>query len=74
MTGETDNLVLEHLRHIRGKVDQTASDVTDIKVQLAAMQQHMAGFHAVIASHSDELNQLRQRIDRIEKRLDLADG
>jgi predicted nucleic acid-binding Zn-ribbon protein len=74
MANELDNIVLEHLRHIRSKVDTTAQDVTDIKVQLAAMQQHMAGFHAVIAIHSDELNQLRQRIDRIEKRLDLADS
>ena len=72
MTNETDSLVLEHLRHIRGKVDNTAADVTDIKVQLAAIQQHMAGFHAVIASHSDELNQLRQRIELIEKRLEIA--
>ena len=74
MANESDNVVLEHLRHIRSKVDMTATDVTDIKIQLAAMQQHMAGFHAVIASHSDELNQLRQRIDRIEKRLELTDG
>ena len=74
MASEPDDIVLEHLRHIRSKVDTTAADVTDIKVQLAAMQQHMAGFHAVIASHSDELNQLRRRIDRIEKRLDLADS
>ena len=74
MANETDSIVLEHLRYIRGKVDNTAADVTDIKIQLAAMQQHMAGFHAVIASHSDALNQLRQRIDRIEKRLELTDG
>ena len=74
MANESDNVVLEHLRHIRSKVDMTATDVTDIKIQLAAMQQHMAGFHAVIASHSDELNQLRQRVDRIEKRLELTDG
>ncbi len=74
MVGESNNIVLEQLRHIRRKVDTTAIDVTDIKVQFAALQQHMAGFHAVIASHSDELNQLRQRLDRIEKRLDLVDG
>jgi len=74
MAGESNNIVLEQLRYIRSKVDTTAIDVTDIKVQLAALQQHMAGFHAVIASHSDELNQLRQLLDRIEKRLDLVDG
>jgi hypothetical protein len=74
MANETDGIVLEHLRHILGKVDNTAADVTDIKIQLAAMQHHMAGFHSVIASHSDGLNQLRQRIDRIEKRLELAES
>ena len=33
MTENLDSLVLEHLRHIRGKVDQIADDVSEVRIR-----------------------------------------
>lgn len=35
---EMDNLVLEHLKHISGFVDQLASDMKDVKVRLQRLE------------------------------------
>ena len=57
MTDNVDNLIVEHLRHIRGRVDQIAEDMTDIKHRMTSLGTSMA---------------LVQRIERIEKRLELS--
>ena len=59
---EEYNLVLEHLRHIRARVDRTAEDVQDLKVRMASIETKLAHMHA------DDVNQIH-RIDRIEVRL-----
>ncbi len=41
MTAEIDNLVLEHLRHIRNRVDQIADDVTDLKMRMSSLETSM---------------------------------
>ncbi len=38
MTESAGNLVLEHLRHIRGRVDQIADDVTDLKHRISGLE------------------------------------
>ena len=39
MTDNTENLVLEHLRHIRARVDQIADDMTDFKHRMSGLEQ-----------------------------------
>lgn len=34
----TENLVLEHLRHIRGRVDQIAEDMGDLKLRMSGLE------------------------------------
>ena len=38
MSADIDSLVLEHLRHIRARVDQTAADVDIIKARLTSLE------------------------------------
>ena len=38
MTADTENLVLEHLRHIRARVDQIADDMTDLKLRMSGLE------------------------------------
>ncbi len=75
MSDEVENLVLEQLRHIRAKVDGIQSEMRDgfsnTNARLSAIDQHMTGFHTTIGTQSAELNELRQRIERIERRLEL---
>lgn len=42
MTADSESPVLEHLRHIRGRVDQIARDVTDLKHRMTSLEGAMA--------------------------------
>jgi archaellum component FlaC len=62
----TDNIVLEHLRSIRGTVERTSDDIQDVKVRLGNLENQYA-------SISNRLDRLDARVLRIEKRLDLVE-
>lgn len=63
---ETENLVLEHLRHIRGAVDGLREDMREVKSRLGIMESQYA-------SLSNRLDRMDSRVERIEKRLELAE-
>ena len=77
----TDNLVIEHLCHIRARVDQIADDVTDLKLRMSGLEGAMGRVKREVA-YGDEtdarqqitLDKLAARIDRIERRLELTDS
>ena len=45
MAEETSNLMLEHLRHIRSRVDGLTDDMRQVVLRLGAMERHLAGLH-----------------------------
>jgi archaellum component FlaC len=63
----TDNLVLEHLRAIRGTVERLSEEMQDVKVGLGNLENQYA-------SISNRLDRLDGRVLRIEKRLDLVEA
>lgn len=67
MTAEPDNLVLVFLRRIDGKVDRLIDDVNDLKAWVSAVEENLAGVHR-------RIDRLELRVERIERRLDLADA
>lgn len=77
---ELASLTLEHLRHIRARVDQIADDVTDLKLRMSGLESAMLLVKREV-SHGDEtdtrqqivLDRLAARIERIERRLELSD-
>ena len=81
MTADVENLVLEHLRHIRARVDQIADDVTDLKLRMSGLENAMGLVRREIA-HGDEtdarqqisLDRLAARVERLERRLELREG
>ena len=81
MTADVENLVLEHLRHIRARVDQIADDVTDLKLRMSGLENAMVLVRREIA-HGDEtdarqqisLDRLAARVERLERRLELREG
>jgi len=73
MAAEPDNLVLEHLGAIRETLDQHTHAFTDLQLRLTGIETHMAGFQIGEVRQNSELDSLRQRIERIEKRLELAE-
>ena len=81
MTENIDNLVLEHLRHIRSKIDQTADDVRDLKSRMFRLESAMLsvkrevadGFEAEIHQQSTN-DRIIERLERIERRLEIQDN
>ncbi len=78
MSDNVDNIVLEHLRHIRGRVDQIADDMSDLKHRMSSLESAMVSVKHEVA-HGDEtdarqqvtLDKIIDRIQRIENRLEL---
>ncbi len=78
MNENVENLVLEHLRHIRGRVDQIADDVGDLKQRMSGLESAMNLVRREIALGDETdarqqvtLDKLNARIERIERRLEL---
>lgn len=74
MTADIENLVLEHLRAIRADMTDVKLRVTQIDVQLSAMGQQLVGLTSAVYSGKSDMDDLRRRIERIEKRLELNDN
>ena len=71
--GEPDNLVLEHLRAIRAEVARMVDEVRGLRTEMTSMRQHMAGMVTLQDLDHTDIAALKARLDRIEKRLELAD-
>ena len=72
----SDNLVLEHLRAIRGDIAEMKLDMRDLKHRMTALEISLAGFVATEASHYASLasraDRTDDRLERIERRLELV--
>ena len=71
---EAENIVLEHLRHIGRAVDETRDDVREIKHRVGSPEAEVAQVQVKLAEHSGRIDRLADRVERIERRLDLADA
>ena len=65
MAESPKNLILEHLRYIRGAVDGLRDDVLEVKNRLGLVDE-------TCASLSRRLDRLDERVGRIERRLDIT--
>jgi chromosome segregation ATPase len=77
----SDNLVLEHLRHIRATVDATREDLRDLKQRVSAVEVGLAAARCELASLAEadahlaaRTDRRSERIERVERRLDLVPG
>ncbi|HEY3911236.1 MAG TPA: hypothetical protein VGM07_15290 [Stellaceae bacterium] len=74
MPDETANLVLEHLRVMRAKLDDIAADITELKQRmglLGGQVAHLFGQYAILSNRVDRID---ARLERIGRRLDLVDA
>jgi chromosome segregation ATPase len=71
---EVENLVLDHLRHIRGQLDRMENDIREIKGRLGRLEADLAQIHVTLAEQSLRLDRLDARVTGIEKRFDLVEG
>ena len=73
MTAEIDSLVLEHLRAIRADIADLKDRMTGVEVQLSALGQQVAGLAVAVYSGKSDMDTVKRRLDRIERRLELND-
>jgi hypothetical protein len=72
----SDNIVLEHLRAIRGDMGDMKLDIRDVKQRLTSLEIGVANLASVQASHyaslASRMDRTEDRMDRLERRLELA--
>ncbi|MFD2182174.1 hypothetical protein [Rhodoplanes azumiensis] len=73
MSEAPDNLVLEHLRAIRGQTGKMADMMHTMSVEMTAIRQHLAGVVTIQEHDHGDIAGIKARLDRIETRPDLVD-
>jgi hypothetical protein len=74
MADESNNIVLEHLRHICRVVEETRDDVKRLILRTGLIEQNFATSQVSEAGQNLEIDRIKERLDRIERRLELTDG
>ncbi len=81
VTESVENLILGHLKRFQAGQDRIERDMKDIKLRLAnlevghgALLQHLGHLSSAIAQQQVSMDRTGERIDRIERRLELTDG
>ncbi len=68
----SDNVVLEHLRHIRAAVDRVEADIREVKHRIARLEEQTAGLHQDYAGLAVRLDRHDERLSRMERRFELV--
>jgi hypothetical protein len=74
MADETDNLVLELLRAIRGDIADIKTDMHEFRERLGLVENQMAGHYALYATLSSRLDRIVDDVRLIKRRLDLVEA
>lgn len=74
-----ENIILEHLRAIRGKIDQMADDMREMKNRLGNVEatqgttlQQIGHLASSIAQQQLSFDRMTERVEHMEKRLEIA--
>jgi hypothetical protein len=73
MNEKVENLILEHLRAMRADISSITDEIRGIRGEMRAMKQHMAGFMTHEVNQDGDVAELKHRVGRIEKRLELTE-
>ena len=74
MSAESENLMLEHLRHIRGELSIMKADLHDLKMRVGAVETHVATLSMSMAQLNTLMDRFDERLARVEWRLGLIDA
>jgi hypothetical protein len=74
MTDNVESLILEHLRHIRSKMDAVSLDMSDIKSRLSSLEETQGQLLVMMGGLGKRMDRFDERLGRIERRLDLENA
>lgn len=66
-------LILDHLRHIRSKVDSNSEELRELKARMTSVDTRLGLVHTDMAHLSNRLDRLENRLSRVETRLNLTE-
>ena len=72
MTENVENLVLEQLRAIRSDMSRMAEDMRGLRTEMVSVRHHVRGIELSQDADHDDIASMKARLDRIERRLELA--
>ncbi len=80
MAETVDNLMLEHLKRFQATLDGMQRDIRELKVRqsetytaVLSLRQDQVSDAEVTAHVQSQMDRFGERLDRVERRLDLAD-
>jgi hypothetical protein len=66
-------MALEVLKRLQGEFGLMREDMRGMRSEMTTIKQHMAAFMAHEVSQDGEFASIKERLDRIERRLELRD-
>ena len=74
MADETDNLILEHLRKIRGTVGEIQTEMSHMNLRIGSIERILSGSYVADVNQNAEIDRLKERVNLIERRLELNES
>ena len=74
MTGDVENLILERLSRIDGCLDTIQNDIRESKERMGHLERGQAELALQYATLPTRVDRIDLRLERMERRLDLADA
>ena len=68
----TNELIFETLKALRGEIASLREEFSDMKADIRGIKSHMAGFMQSEVARDGAFAAFQVRLERIERRLDLA--
>ena len=73
MTEKTESLVLEILKRMQSDMSEMRDEMRGVRVEMTGIKQHIAAFMAHDIKQDSEIDAIKARLDRIERRLELSE-
>ncbi|MEL7464869.1 MAG: hypothetical protein AAFN79_12420 [Pseudomonadota bacterium] len=74
MNDEPDSIVLRYLRRLDERTERMEGAMKDIAAELRIMKGHMAGFMQSEQLQDGAMAEFADRLERVEKRLDITEA
>ena len=77
MTEKIENLILEHLKSLRNELRDLRKDMDnnfrDVKLRLGSIERYQVGCHDDSVRQNARIDDLDERIQRLEQRLEIRE-
>jgi len=71
---EPDSITLRHLQAIRATLAEHGDLLAQISVNMSAIGQQLGALTTAVYAGKSEMDSLKRRIERIERRLEISDA